>query len=100
MRTFCYTRVYIFTVRSLGGSTPFLGRLLLTIVNFVLKLGMEPFEVVRDMLRDNKKSDSIGGPPQIVKVYQYMRSAPLAVYWPNKSIRMPSLINHLVQAMN
>lgn len=57
-----------------------------------LKLGMEPFEVVRDMLRDNNKSDTIGGPPQMVKVYQYMRSAPLAVYWPNKSTGIPYLL--------
>jgi hypothetical protein len=48
------------------------------------KLDMEPFEVVRDMLRDRNRSETIGGPPQIVKVYQYMRSAALGVYWPRK----------------
>ena len=47
-------------------------------------IDMEPFEVVRDMLRDPNHSETIGGAPQIVKVYQYMRTAPLAVYWPNK----------------
>ncbi len=44
----------------------------------------EPFEVVRDMLRDKKHSETIGGAPQIVKVYQYMKSAPLGVFWPNR----------------
>jgi hypothetical protein len=49
------------------------------------KLDWEPFEVVRDMLRDPRHSETIGGAPQIVKVYQYMDAAPLGVYWPNKS---------------
>ncbi len=48
-------------------------------------LDMEPFEVVRDMLRDPGHSESIGGAPQIVKVYQYMRTAPLGVFWPDKA---------------
>lgn len=48
-------------------------------------LELEPFEVVRDMLRDPKHSETIGGAPQVVKVYQYMRTAPLGVYWPDKS---------------
>jgi hypothetical protein len=48
-------------------------------------LDMEPFEVVRDMLRDEAHADTIGGAPQVVKVYQYMHSTPLAVYWPTKS---------------
>ncbi len=44
----------------------------------------QPFEVVRDMLRDPQRSESIGGAPQVVKLYQYMQSASLAVYWPHK----------------
>ena len=47
-------------------------------------LDWEPFEVVRDMLRDPNHSETIGGAPQIVKVYQYMLTAPFGVYWPNK----------------
>lgn len=46
---------------------------------------MEPFETVRDMLRDAKHSETIGGPPQVVKIYQYMSSAPLAVFWPDRT---------------
>jgi hypothetical protein len=56
-----------------------------------LKFDMEPFEVVRDMLRDPAHSETIGGAPQLVKVYQYMRSATLGVYWPNKSKGTPHL---------
>jgi hypothetical protein len=53
--------------------------------NAKAKLDWEPFEVVRDMLRDPKRSETIGGAPQVVKVYQYMDSAPLGVYWPRKT---------------
>lgn len=51
----------------------------------ITKLDMQPFEVVRDMLRDRRHAETIGGSPQLVKVYQYMQAAPLAVYWPSKS---------------
>jgi hypothetical protein len=48
------------------------------------KIDYEPFEVVRDMLRNPRHPETIGGAPQIVKVYQYLNSAPLGVYWPDK----------------
>jgi hypothetical protein len=48
------------------------------------QLDYEPFEVVRDMLRDPKRADTIGGAPQLLKVYQHMNVAPLVVYWPNR----------------
>ncbi len=48
-------------------------------------LDMEPFEVVRDMLRDPAHAETIGGAPLLVKVYQYMRSTTMGVYWPNKA---------------
>ena len=54
-------------------------------------LDWAPFEVVRDMLRSPLRSETIGGAPQIVKVYQYMRTASLAVYWPNKAGGVPHL---------
>jgi hypothetical protein len=47
-------------------------------------LDMEPFEVVRDMLRDPSHAETIGGAPQVVKTYQYMQTATLGVYWPDK----------------
>lgn len=54
-------------------------------------LDWAPFEVVRDMLRDPHHSETIGGAPQLVKVYQYMRSASLAVYWPDGDTGVPHL---------
>jgi len=47
-------------------------------------LDWEPFEVIRDMLRNPRRSESIGGAPQVVKVYQYMQTAPIGVFWPQR----------------
>ena len=47
-------------------------------------LDWEPFEVVRDMLREPNHSETIGGAPQIVRVYQHIQTVPLAVYWPDR----------------
>jgi hypothetical protein len=54
-------------------------------------LDMEPFEVVRDMLRDSGHAESIGGAPQVVKVFQYMRTASFGVFWPDKKTGVPHL---------
>lgn len=56
-----------------------------------VELDWAPFEVVRDMLRDPAHSETIGGTPQIVKVYQYMKSAALGVYWPDGVTGVPHL---------
>ncbi|GJE12093.1 hypothetical protein [Methylobacterium longum] len=48
------------------------------------KIDWEPFEVIRDMLRDPRRSETIGGPPQLVKVYQYMDAAVQGIFWPSK----------------
>lgn len=51
------------------------------------KFDWEPFEVIRDMLRDvdsqkfRHKSDSIGGAPQILKIYEHLSSKYVAVEW-------------------
>lgn len=45
---------------------------------------MEPFEVLRDMLEESTINDTIGGAPQIIKVYQHMNCRPIGVYWPRK----------------
>jgi hypothetical protein len=76
-----------------GDQAPLAERLLLEKLNARIASGsaglkpldMEPFEVIRDMLRDPNHSETIGGAPQVVKVYQYMRTAPLGVYWPSKA---------------
>lgn len=48
-------------------------------------LDMEPFEIIRDMLRLHSKDPqaSIGGPPQFVKAYQYIHIQPFGVLWPD-----------------
>lgn len=48
-------------------------------------LNMEPFEVIRDMLREaNENTASIGGAPQVVTVAQHMNSRQTAIYWPSR----------------
>jgi hypothetical protein len=44
-------------------------------------LAWEPFEVVRDMLRDPGRSVSIGGAPQVVCVYPNLQCKTLGVIW-------------------
>ena len=44
---------------------------------------MEPFEVLRDMLRSNQ-FDSIGGAPQVMKVYRHINCTPFPVFWPSR----------------
>jgi hypothetical protein len=42
---------------------------------------MEPFEVLRDVIR-SEVDPTIGGAPQVAKVYRYMRTQHFAVEWP------------------
>lgn len=51
-------------------------------------LDMEPFEVIRNMLREDygkpetqSKYPYIGGSPQLLKVYKHMNRTPIAVKW-------------------
>ena len=46
------------------------------------KFDLEPFEVIRDLLKGANANDSIGGAPQAVKVYQYLNSADVGIFWP------------------
>lgn len=48
------------------------------------RFDMEPFEVIRDMIRASGKDDSIGGAPQLVTIGQHMISKHVGVFWPNK----------------
>jgi hypothetical protein len=50
----------------------------------VFHLNMEPFEVIRDMLRDADPAATIGGPPQVVIVHQFLQTMPVGIYWPDK----------------
>ena len=54
-------------------------------------LDMEPLAVLRDMIRSDSFS-SIGGPPQVVKVYRYMNCSPFGVYWPNRGAGQISVL--------
>lgn len=44
---------------------------------------MEPFEVLIEFIRDNARP-SIGGSPQIYKVYPHLNTLPYNVYWPTR----------------
>lgn len=52
---------------------------------------MEPFEVLRDMIRSGKYPE-IGGPPQVLKVQEHMNCTPYSVYWPNRQSNAISLL--------
>ena len=43
---------------------------------------MEPFEALSEMLLDPDHEITIGGAPQLIKLYQYQTSRILGVYWP------------------
>lgn len=47
-------------------------------------LDMEPFEVLRDVIRDGALS-SVGGSPQMVKVYEHMNVHPFPIHWPSRT---------------
>ena len=44
---------------------------------------MEPFEILRDMIRAGSHR-TVGGPPQVVKVYPHMNCLQVGVYWPDR----------------
>jgi len=45
-------------------------------------MDMEPFEILRDKIRE-KSHSAIGGPPQIVKIYKHLNTMPYGVFWPD-----------------
>jgi hypothetical protein len=47
------------------------------------RFNLEPFEIIRDLLRVADASCTIGGAPQAVKIYQYLSSADVGIFWPN-----------------
>jgi hypothetical protein len=44
---------------------------------------MEPFEVLRDIIR-SKTFPSVGGPIQLVKIYEHANTVPVGILWPDK----------------
>ncbi|MFO0641543.1 MAG: hypothetical protein U0183_20135 [Polyangiaceae bacterium] len=59
------------------------------------QLDLEPFMVVRDLLLGAHVHDTIGGPPQVVKVYAHHNAAPVAVWWPSSG-RDPSTVRRFL----
>lgn len=47
-------------------------------------LDMEPFEVLRDIIREGAFG-SVGGPIQLVKIYEHANAVPVGVYWPDRA---------------
>jgi hypothetical protein len=54
-------------------------------------LDMEPFEILRDIIR-SEKFPSVGGSPQVVKIYEHMNAVPFGVYWPDRSSGQVSVL--------
>lgn len=54
-------------------------------------LDMEPFEVLRDIVRAGKYP-SVGGPIQLVKIYEHANAAPVGVYWPDRATGSISIL--------
>ncbi len=52
---------------------------------------MEPFEVLRDMLRSGEYP-LIGGAPQVLKIYEFMNVMSFAVVWPNSETGTVTLL--------
>lgn len=56
------------------------------------KFDMEPYDALCELLRReavNNPASTVGGAPQMVKVYQYMKSGTIGVYWPNRNPNNP-----------
>jgi hypothetical protein len=52
---------------------------------------MEPFEVLRDMIRSHE-FPLIGGAPQILKIYEFLNIQPYAVTWPQRDAGTVTLL--------
>jgi len=56
--------------------------------SFDNKFDMEPYDALCELLRREAVKNpmsTVGGAPQMVKVYQYMKSGTIGVYWPNRN---------------
>jgi hypothetical protein len=57
---------------------------------------MEPFEVLRDMIRENH-FNAIGGAPQLLKIYEHMNRTPIAVKWNISGKELNTLLGRPLQ---
>jgi hypothetical protein len=53
---------------------------------------MEPFEVLCSMLRKSNDHSSIGGPPQLLKIFEHMNCKPYGVFWPSREAGKISIL--------
>lgn len=58
-------------------------------------LDMEPFEVLRDFIRDDL-SPYVGGSPQLVKVYQHLNTQSFGVRWPSSDNGKVSILGRVL----
>ena len=59
------------------------------------RLDMEPWEVLLSVLRSGRYP-TVGGPPQLAKVYRYMDTRTFAVRWPDASGQLTLTGRHLL----
>lgn len=59
------------------------------------QLDMEPWEVLLEFLR-SRRFPTVGGPPQLAKVYRYMDTRTFAVHWPDASFGLTLMGRHLL----
>lgn len=51
--------------------------------NKIVNLDWEPFEILRAIISENVYR-TVGGPPQVAKIYRHMNCQQFGVYWPSK----------------
>lgn len=59
-------------------------------------LDMEPFEVLREFIRDDL-SPYVGGSPQLVKIYQHLNAQPFGVRWPSYDNGKVSILGRILE---
>jgi len=57
---------------------------------------MEPFEILVQMIKEDKFT-AIGGPPQLLKVYEHLNRTPIAVKWNSNNKDYVSLLGRPLQ---
>lgn len=58
-------------------------------------LDMEPFEILREFIREDL-SPYVGGAPQLVKVYQHLNTQPFGVRWPGSENGKVSILGRVL----
>ncbi|MGV7095695.1 hypothetical protein [Desulfovibrio sp. QI0434] len=45
---------------------------------------MEPMQALINLLKKTTRNDTIGGAPQLVKIFPFMQCRPIGIYWPHR----------------